>query len=101
MIDLSYLDIAGVGGEVTEAEVGGEVARVAHTRGRRKRGRKRHRSCGTTMTLRKTLLSYECLMQRTVVSQPAVTGRRAASATGSSGGIEVGGTRVGRGTDES
>ena len=55
-------------------------------------------------------------MQGTVVSQPTVTGRRAASATGlgrrrdlgaaiseeaSGGGVEVGGTRVGRGTSES
>ena len=36
-----------------------------------------------------------------MVSQPAATGRRATSATGSGGGVEVGGTRVGRGKGES
>ena len=58
VIDLSYLDVAGVGGEVVEAEVGGEVAGVAHAG-----GRQRHRSCGMTVTLHKTLLSYMCLVQ--------------------------------------
>ena len=46
MIDLSYLDITGVGGEVAEAEVGGEVAEAEVggevARGGRWRGSRGH-----------------------------------------------------------
>ena len=48
---MSYLDIAGVGGEVAEAEVGGELARGGRWRGSQGRARRGEEEEGKAASL--------------------------------------------------